>query len=376
LQKEEETMTKKKLKTKLVAGLTAFAVLGTAAESPAMLQTAYAEEVALPTETNTSFSKARDLVFGVSMAGTFTESDNKRYYKFSLSQASRLDLGVERSRGLSYMYINIYDSSQTEIYSTWSTDGSFSLDPIYLTGGDYYMMISVDRDQTFSFVANMDSMGETFTETQDANNDMASNASPISLKKKYKGVLAQNDDIDYFKFNISSTGKITINLTNSTSYKAKYAIYDQSLNMAYTNTVGSNQKASQLIPLNKGSYYLAIAKEDVNKGTGSYTFSIDYTKKITAAPKIKSLKSPYSGQMTVKWNSVNGATGYEVWYSRKSNFKSGVTKKEYSSQTKSADYYGLTRGKRYYVRIRAYEEINGVRQYGKWSKKKSVAIKK
>ena len=42
----------------------------------------------------------------------------------------------------------------------------------------------------------------------------------------------------------------------------------------------------------------------------------------------------------------------------------------------SANYYGLTKNKKYYVRVRAYTVVNGVKDYGKWSSKKTVVIKK
>lgn len=362
---------KKTLKGKIVAGLAALAVSVTTPGLPMAVQAVHAEGMELPSETNTSFSKARELVFGASMAGTTTKNDSKRYYKFSLAEASKLELGVEGKNPR----ITIYDATQTEIYST-SGWWSFSVDAIYLTGGDYYMLIAQYDDVPFSFIANMDPMGESFTETQDYNNDMSSDASSISLKKKYKGVLAQNDDIDYYKFQSPAAGQITLNITNSTSDTVKYGVYDESLNPAYTNTVRRGEKVTQPVSVKSGSYYLAIAKEDVNKGTGSYTFSIDHKKKISAAPKLKSVKNVSSGRMAVTWGQVTGASGYELWYSTDPNFKGAVEKKELSASSSSAEYYGLTRKKTYYVKIRAYEEINGVKDYGKWSSKKSVKIKK
>ncbi len=372
--KEKNTMDKKRLKRKIVTGMVILSIFGTSARMPVTMHTVHAEETEFPSETNTSFAKAREIEFGTSMAGTFSKNDNKRYYKFSLNQTSKLEMGVEKD-GASHMNIKIFDTSQTEIYST-SGCYSFSTNSIYLTGGNYYMVLSEDYNEMFSFVINMDSAGESFTETQDSNNDMASDASAISLKKKYKGVLAQNDDIDYYKFQIPSAGKITFNMTNSVSDTIKYGFYDQSLNLAYTNSVNSSYKTTQPVSLKKGTYYLAIAKENVNRGTGSYTFSIDYTKKISAAPKLKSVKNSSNGGITVKWDSMTGVDGYELCYSIKSNFKSSVVKSELDSSVTSASYYGLLKKKKYYVRIRAYEEINGIKEYGKWSKKKSVLIKK
>lgn len=375
-------MIKKGFRKKVLAGmLAAVMVFGAALEFPVAPQTVYAEDAGLPEETNTSFATARDLVFGTSMAGTWSDSSNKRYYKFSLNEACVINFGMEKSYDTIHRRtdIEIYDTSQTKIYSADSFDHSFSLNPIYLTGGNYYMIISgqTNGEMTFSFIATMDTTGESFTETQDSNNDMASNASAISLQKKYKGVLAANDDIDYFKFQVPAAGQITLNLTNSTSATVAYGIYDNAVNPTYTNTLYNGNKVSQPVLVKKGTYYLAVAKQDVNKGMGSYTFTLDYKKKNTAAPKLKSVKNSGNGAMTVKWGTVSGASGYEVWYATKSNFKgSSLVKKDYSSSVTSASYYELTKNKKYYVRVRAYTVVNGVKDYGKWSAKKSVVIKK
>lgn len=368
---------KKEQIRKTAARLAVFTVLCTSAKFPVPVQTVHAEEVQLPAEANTSFAKARNLEFGVSMAGKLSENDSRRYYKFSLSQASRLDLGFERSDHFDNVKITIFDATQTEIYSiTKNYDRSFSLDAIYLTGGDYYLLVDEALNVTFSFIVNMDPAGESFTETQDSNNDMASGASAINMQQKYKGVLAQNDDIDYYKFQVPAAGLITLNLTNSADDAARYAVYDDSLNPVYTNTVSRESKTSQPVLVKRGDYYLAVAKQDVNKGTGSYTFSIDYTKKNTAPPKIKSVKNTSGGTMTVKWSRIAGADGYEIWYSTKSNIKRDTDKKETDTSVTSADCYGLMRNKKYYVRIRAYTEINGIKEYGKWSSRKSVVIRK
>ena len=379
-------MKKQGLKRKMIAGLAALAVLGTSVGLPSMGQIVYAEAPDLPAETNTTFAKARELEFGTSMAGTLSESDSSRYYKFSLNEASRLNFGLERNQWNSNINILFYDTSQTEIYNVHNSSRSFSLEPIYLTGGDYYMVIRDARTESFSFVVYMDSVGESFTETQDSNNDMPSDASVISLKKRYKGILAQNDDIDYYRFQIPAAGQITFNMTNSVSGTVKYGVYNQSLNPVYTNLVGSGYKVTQPVQVKRGVYYLAIAKEDVNRGVGSYTFSIDHTQKGQTKPgtnnvtvkkaKINSVRNSARKKMIVKWSRVSGASGYELWYSTSSNFKKGVTKKRLSSSVTSKTYSGLKKKKTYYVRIRAYKNISGAKKYGKWSSKKSVFIRK
>ncbi len=98
------------------------------------------------------------------------------------------------------------------------------------------------------------------------------------------------------------------------------------------------------------------------------------------ATKIKKLKT--SGKkISVKFKRVSDATGYEIRYSTKKSFKSGVktvtvkNKKSGKTITKTLSK-GLKKGKKYYVQIRSYKTVNGVKYYSNWSSKKSVKIAK
>lgn len=331
-----------------------------------------AADTTLPSATNISFDSARILQFDTSIAEELSSSDNVRYYKFSVSEASELILRGEKASDNWRDWIYIYDASKTLIYE-FSFYGTFS-QSIYLTGGEYYLKI--DSEDSLSFIASVNSLSESFTETQDANNDTIGNAFSVELGKQYKGVLAQNDEIDYFKFNVPAAGTITLSTTNATDNTLKYVIYDSSMNISYNKTLGKGQKATELIKLAAGTYYLAIEKNNSGYGVGSYNFTIDYVVTVPEAPTIKSVKNSASKKMTIKWGKVSGASGYELQYCKTSGFKSGVVKKTISKSKTSVTYSNLTKGKTYYVRMRSYVTVNGVKKYSSWSAKKSVKIRK
>lgn len=362
-------MRTKGLRNRIVAGLMALAMIITTWIPTEQVK---ADDSNLPAATNTTFATARELQFNTSIAEELSSSDNVRYYKFSVSEASELILRGEKASDNWRDWIYIYDASKTSIYE-FSFYGTFS-QSIYLTGGEYYLKI--DSEDSLSFIASVNSLSESFTETQDVNNDVIDNASSIALKTKYKGALTQNDEVDYYKFTVPAAGRINFNMTNATNGTLKYAIYDSSVNATYIKTVAENGKVSEYITLAKGTYYLAITKNDSNRGVGSYNFNIDYVANVPTAPKIKSVKNTSKKKMTVKWSKVTGADGYELQYSIKSNFKSKVVKKTISASKTSAAYSKLTKGKTYYVRMRSYVNVDGVKKYSSWSSKKSVKIKK
>jgi len=93
---------------------------------------------------------------------------------------------------------------------------------------------------------------------------------------------------------------------------------------------------------------------------------------------VKSVKNKKSKQMTVTWKKVSGASGYELQYSTTKKFTKSKTKtvKVKKGTTTSKTIKKLKKGKKYYVRVRAYKTVKGKKYYGKYSAIKSVKIKK
>ena len=91
---------------------------------------------------------------------------------------------------------------------------------------------------------------------------------------------------------------------------------------------------------------------------------------------IKSL-STTSRKIKVNWKKVSGsATGYQIYWSDDSKFRHIISKTNIS-KTSTVSYTGknLNKGKKYYVKVRAYKTVNGKKYYGSWSGAKSIKCK-
>lgn len=75
----------------------------------------------------------------------------------------------------------------------------------------------------------------------------------------------------------------------------------------------------------------------------------------------------------VKVKKVKGADGYQVQYSKKANFKSA---KKANTKKLNVTLKKLSKGSKYYVRVRGYKVIDGQKVYTQYSAKKAVKIKK
>lgn len=92
---------------------------------------------------------------------------------------------------------------------------------------------------------------------------------------------------------------------------------------------------------------------------------------------LSSVKSSSSKTMLIRWKSDTKASGYQVQVSTSSQFTTGTTTSKTTSNVKNkkVTLKNLTKGKKYYVRIRAYKTVNGKKVYGPWSTVKSATVK-
>jgi hypothetical protein len=179
-------------------------------------------------------------------------------------------------------------------------------------------------------------------------------------------------------------------VTTATIYKAK-TVKLAKTTYAYT---GKAIKPSVTVKDSKGK---AIDKSNYTvtypsscKNVGTYTVTIKFkgnysgTKKLTYTiqPKATKLSSVKAGSksFTAKWSKQKTqTTGYQIQYSTSSKFTKATTKTVKKNSTTSLKVSKLTKGKKYYVRIRTYKtvKVNGKNTniYSSWSSAKKVTVK-
>lgn len=128
------------------------------------------------------------------------------------------------------------------------------------------------------------------------------------------------------------------------------------------------------IPANfVGILYVDIFAEGKNYTTASKRVTITVR---PLAVKIRKVSNKAPRTLAFLWSKNGSVDGYQVQYSTTSKFtKSKKVLLKGSSVTKYS-ITGLTKGKTYYVRVRAYKTVNGTKIPSAWSTAVSAKIEK
>lgn len=223
--------------------------------------------------------------------------------------------------------------------------------------------------------------GENYTVTGNTAVNAGSYEATASLKDKTHYTWADGTTADKkIKWTIAPK-KITPGVTlsaaaftwNGKARKPAAAVKDGQTKLAsssYTLTYASGRK-------NVGKYSVKVTLK--GNYTGSRTVNFKIRPKGTSLSRLTRARRA----IKVKWRkqaskmSASRITGYQVQAATNKKFtknKKTLTVKGYKKVSKKMT--GLKGGKRYYVRIRTYKTVSGVRYYSPWSKVRTVKTKK
>lgn len=92
-------------------------------------------------------------------------------------------------------------------------------------------------------------------------------------------------------------------------------------------------------------------------------------------PSLSKVKASGSKKCKVTWKKISDVTGYEIQLSKAKNFKKVAKKVKVSKKSSSVTVNKLKKKTTYYVRVRAYKNVDGETITSDWSGVKKVTIK-
>lgn len=126
------------------------------------------------------------------------------------------------------------------------------------------------------------------------------------------------------------------------------------------------------------TFYIPVFNNMPNDDSVTTTVPTTTTKNYTPAKvKLTSLTALKGHKIKAKWNKCStSATGYQIYWAKDKKFKKIVAKTTTKGRSK-VTYTGknFTKGKKYYVRVRAYKKAGSKTYYGPWSNIKAKTAK-
>ena len=196
----------------------------------------------------------------------------------------------------------------------------------------------------------------------------------ITFKGKYSGTKTL-----YFNILPSKTSKITPTCS-TTEIKASWKSVTGASGYR-VELLNSKGKVVKKIKTTKTSYTFkklskvttykirVTAYKTIDKKAAYSSVSTTITTSTAPAKVTLSKLTAGSKSATPAWKTVSGASGYQ------GKFKSAKTATVSKGSSKKATIKKLTKGKKYYFKVRAYKTVDGKKVYGAWSSVKSVKVK-
>ena len=363
-----------------------------------------------------TMATAKQYTIGTTVNGYFSSNDTKDFIKFTLNESGIVNLVCSGSN--SY-HFSLYEKNGN-YFQYEQVNYNYNLGMAYaelaerLVAGTYYLEVVGNYiNENYSINTSFMSANESFFESQDLDNDVIGRANPISLDMGYTGQVGPNDKDDFYSFTVADG---VYNIYVKADAYIKYAVYTTKGEYicGYSTTVNSATgyaEDTKSISLSAGTYcikispyynyganysfavlaphqhyfnyYTTVASTYTTQGYDIYSCSCgeSYCTNYRAVKKlgavtIGKVSAQKKRKIKVSWKKKNGASGYQIYWSRYKNFKK-IAAKTTVKGGKTTSYTGknFTKGKKYYVKVRAYKTVNGKKVYGKWSKVKSVTCK-
>lgn len=304
------------------------------------------------TEFNDDYTTADPLTIGTSRYGVCTYDGDYDWYKFTLSSAARIRVSFSHNKSTDgWWYVCIYkyegggSCTELDYEYIYCYDGSYTFPTLGLSSGTYFIRVY-------------------------SNNSAAG--------------LAYNVKVNY---SVSTPSTLKVSTRNNTSLKLSwskvsgasgYQLQQLSGDTYKTKATTSSTSATVSNLLAGKNYKFRVrAYKTVNgkKYYSSWKYLLTCTKPKTVT--LSSLTTYSTHKIKASWKKVGGyASGYQIYWAKDKSFKNVVAKTTVSGQnTLSYTGKGFTKGRRYYVKVRAYKIVNGTKYYGSWSNVKSITCK-
>lgn len=246
------------------------------------------------TEYNNTFTTANPIKLNTTYGGNLFYGSlgngwigaDEDYYKFTLSKAGCIKIAFRHAipddTYGKYWKVDIYNSNQTEIYHMVSEveDTAKESTKIGLGAGTYYIKVYYDNNSPSDINYTL-KVTNTYTNVWETElNDTRTTADSIKWGTTYYGTLKENEDEDYYTFQLTSRKETELIFQHAEddndSRLWNVKLMDVGGNTIWEADATGNKTSisSGILKLAAGKYYIRIARSYVFHSEKTYNFRI------------------------------------------------------------------------------------------------------
>ncbi len=218
------------------------------------------------------------------VSGMITENDGLFYYRIDIPSSGFLSL--EAQAKMEYIKYVFYDQDANDLWHEnpkWNATSQISSlqYDFVLNKGTYYFLVKKDGSHTgeYAFTFHFETADETYEEPEYGNDNTNDAAHLMEENETYRGLIAQNDYVDFYRFELPSSGTVHFLGTADMEY-IYYKLYDETIEEIkhwnpHWNSTAKKSVVDEPMYLTSGTYYIGVSKDGYRYGTYELCYSFE-----------------------------------------------------------------------------------------------------
>jgi len=216
-------------------------------------------------EPNNSIQSAQYIKTNLGYTGNLSTYNDVDYYKFTIDTPGKVYLNFRHEQVNSgSWYLEMLDANNNKLtyYSVYSDNLNTRSYYLRLPAGTYYVRVSSNTHNDIDYILTVNYSAEGEGYEKEWNGSMSS-ARAININQSYTGNLYSSNDVDYYKFIITSTTDLSVDFRHAEVQSGSWYIQLLDSNnkrlAEFSSYSYDLKKTSSLKNLAAGTYYLRIS---------------------------------------------------------------------------------------------------------------------
>lgn len=298
-------------------------------------------------EPNQEVSSSTLLPLNKWQIGFLSNLDKIDVYQIDLKKAGSLNLSFE-SLVKEQVDITLIDQRNRTIHEQTIYENETAQVMVDLEPGSYYLRVGDEHgyQDGHGGVYNFNASFKAANNVEKESNNTLRTSSIFPFFKRQTGFLSWNDNIDYYKFTLPKTSKVSIDLRAPSNAWSTFMVFNAKGELLHdSDSLSEAQRFNKTYSLVKGTYYLAIERSTFDLLGGVYQLQINSTHlyPMLSVNKVTTKSTTVTGK-TEKGATVTMAIGKKS-YNRKADAKGNYSFKV--SKQKSGTVIKITAKNKY-----------------------------